>query len=176
MSTDPVTWLREPGRGPYARRELERRFLVGAAVADGTAARLIEDVYLDGTSLRLRRVTGDGRAVHKLTQKVRVDEEDPSAVLITNTYLTADEHRLLSALPGHVVVKSRSVVAGALVVDVFRGHLEGLVLAEVEVADLTAPLALPDWVGAEVTHDDRYSGGRLAAAREREIAELLSIR
>ncbi|TAL24668.1 MAG: hypothetical protein EPN99_02565 [Frankiales bacterium] len=163
---DATSWFREPGRGRYARHERERRFLVRPSVPTGLATRLIEDRYLEGTSLRLRRVTSDGRAVHKLTQKVRTSHDDPAEVLITNLYLSAEEHQRLAALPGHVIAKTRTVVATTtheFVVDDFQGQLQGLRLAEVEVDDLAAPLDLPDWVGAEVTHDDRYSGGSLAA-------------
>ena len=54
-------------------------------------------------------------------------------------------------------------------------HLpDGLRLAEVEVEDLAAPRQLPDWLGPEVTHDDRFSGGRLAALDERSAADLLA--
>lgn len=175
--SDATTWFREPGRGRYARPERERRFLVGPSVPAGDAARLIEDRYLEGTSLRLRRVTSDGRSVHKLTQKVRTSQDDPAEVLITNLYLSSDEHQRLSALPGCVLVKSRTVVATAthqFVVDEFHGQLQDLRLAEVEVEDLAAPLDLPDWAGAEVTHDDRYSGGCLSALDREGAHALLS--
>jgi adenylate cyclase len=59
------------------------------------------------------------------------------------------------------------------VVDRFEGDLAGLVLAEIEVDDLSVPLALPSWLGEEVSHDDRYSGGRLARANAAEVAALL---
>lgn len=161
MPTDPADWAREPGRGTYARTERERRFLVRPNAPKGRLPRLIEDRYLDGLRLRLRRVTGDGRTVHKLTQKVRPEEHDPSEVLLTNMYLSPDEYERLAQLPGHDLVKTRTVVP-PFVVDEFHGRLTGLRLAEVEVHDLKQPLDLPDWLGPEVTTDDRYSGGRLA--------------
>jgi CYTH domain-containing protein len=52
--------------------------------------------------------------------------------------------------------------------------LQGLRLAEIEVRDLAEPLDLPEWVTAEVTHDDRFSGGRLAGTDEAQLRELLS--
>lgn len=84
-------WRRSPGTGRYAQRELERRFLVTGEVPAGEAQRLIEDRYLDGTTLRLRRVTVETECVWKLTQKVRLDAQDPAIVSITNMYLTAAE-------------------------------------------------------------------------------------
>ena len=176
VSTDPSDWTRAPGLGKYARPERERRFLVSGSVPAGAPARLIEDRYLDGLRLRLRRVTREGRSVHKLTQKVRTDERDPADVLITNMYLSEHEYALLLALPGHSLVKRRSVVQAAshpFVLDEFDGPLAGLRLAEVEVRDLAETLQLPGWLGHEVTHDDRFSGGRLAVADEAAVKEML---
>ena len=36
------------------------------------------------------------------------------------------------------------------------GLLDGVVLAEIELADAGQEFALPDWIGAEVTADPRY--------------------
>ena len=41
-------------------------------------------------------------------------------------------------------------------VDVYEGLLDGVVLAEIELADAGQEFALPDWIGAEVTSDPRY--------------------
>lgn len=144
---------------------------------EGDTARLIEDRYLDGLRLRLRRVSRQGRSIHKLTQKVRSDENEPAEVFITNMYLSEAEYARLLALPGHLVVKTRSVVPSMshqFVVDEFHGRLAGLRLVEVEVRDLAEPLHLPGWLGQEVTHDDRFSGGRLAVADEAAVQELLN--
>lgn len=176
VASNPVHWTREPGRGKYARPERERRFLVQDEVPSGEAARLVEDRYLDGTRLRLRRVTLGGQSVHKLTQKVRPVESDPSEVLITNMYLSEDEYSFLSTLPGSVVVKTRAVVTTTthqFVVDEFHERLQGLRLAEVEVADLDESLDLPRWLGDEVTYDNRFSGGHLAMFDEGQVRELL---
>ena len=176
VPADATDWFREPGRGAYARLERERRFLPGPSAPTGNAVRLLEDRYLEGMRLRLRRVTREGRSVHKLTQKVRTVESDPTEVLITNTYLSEGEYARLSALPGLMVVKTRSVVVTAshhFVVDDFQGRLQGLRLAEVEVQDLAEPLDLPPWLGAEVSGDDQFSGGQLAVTDEVRLTELL---
>lgn len=177
VPSDATEWFREPGRGKYARPERERRFLVARSVPVGEAARLIEDRYLEGMSLRLRRVTQDRRSVHKLTQKVRTEASDPSEVLVTNMYLSEGEYSRLSALPGHVVVKTRTVVATMshhFAVDEFHERLRGLRLAEVEVTDLAEPLDLPEWLLAEVSHDDRFSGGNLALTDAGQLTEMLN--
>lgn len=41
-------------------------------------------------------------------------------------------------------------------IDVFSGDNEGLVVAEIELSDANESFDLPDWIGAEVTHDARY--------------------
>jgi len=154
-------WRRTPGQGRYARPERERRFVVTGEPGPLAESRLIEDRYLHGGTLRVRAVRGDGEPVFKLTQKVRPLASDPTEVAITNMYLSPSEYRMLVALPGNDLVKIRSM-CGDFAVDVFQGPLDGLVLAEIEVQDLSDPLDLPDWIGAEVTHDDTYSGGALA--------------
>jgi CYTH domain-containing protein len=154
-------WRRTPGTGKYARPERERRFVVTEVPEPLEHGRLIEDRYLDGGTLRLRAVRGDGAPVYKLTQKVRAGV-GPAEVSITNLYLSEDEYRMLVALPGSDLVKTRSLCQG-FAVDVFHGPLEGLVLAELEVEDLQAELDLPDWICCEVTHDDTFSGGALAS-------------
>ncbi len=175
--SNAIDWERQPGRGKYARPERERRFLIEDEVPPGEAARLIEDRYLDGLRLRLRRVTRGGQSVYKLTQKVRPAESDPSEVLITNMYLSEREYARLSMLPGSVVVKTRAVVAASthdFVIDEFQRPLHGLRLAEVEVGDLDEHLDLPTWLRHEVTYDDRFSGGHLALLDEEQLRELLN--
>ena len=176
MSSDALQWQRKPGQGKYATIERERRFLLSANPPPGAAARRIEDRYIAGTRLRLRHVAVGADVVYKLTQKVRVVDEAPADVSIKNLYLSAEENALFGALPARTISKTRSVyeVAGHdFVVDVFHGRFHGLLLAEVEVEDLHAPLTIPAWIGDEVTHDDRYSGGLLAFAHDDQVTQLL---
>jgi hypothetical protein len=131
---------------------------------------LIEDRYLAGTRLRLRRQTplwgvAAGVPVHKLGQKVRPNPADPGLVMHTTLYLSAEEHARLAVLPGAELRKLRHViVAGGrrFAVDVFEGRHAGLVLVEIEVETADAAVEPPPFAGPEVTGDDRYSGGRLA--------------
>jgi CYTH domain-containing protein len=46
-------------------------------------------------------------------------------------------------------------------VDEFSGENVGLVLAEVELRHPEQPVVLPDWIGEEVTSDERYRNSRL---------------
>ncbi|MBF0126108.1 MAG: CYTH domain-containing protein [Magnetococcales bacterium] len=46
-------------------------------------------------------------------------------------------------------------------VDEFRGENQGLILAEVELTDENQSVALPSWVGEEVSSDPRYFNANL---------------
>lgn len=168
----------EPGQGRYAHRERERRFVLSSPPIGLSDPRRIVDRYIDGTRLRLRRVTGEGFVVYKLGQKVRPDEDDPSLVMLTNIYLTGDEHDCLLALPATEVRKTRYTLAAGqdhYAVDVFEDRLDGLVLAEAELTDATVH-ELPDVPGlvAEVTTDNRFSGGALAHTDQQALQTLLA--
>jgi adenylate cyclase len=50
-------------------------------------------------------------------------------------------------------------------VDVYGGILEGFVIAEIELQQETEPLALPRWIGREVTGDSHYRKINMLARR-----------
>jgi CYTH domain-containing protein len=78
----------------------------------------------------------------------------------------ADATRLLAEYcGGRCVRKTRFQVpfGGHLFeVDIFEGRHAGLVIAEVELRCETERVALPRWLGPEVTHDRRYGNFALA--------------
>ena len=47
-------------------------------------------------------------------------------------------------------------------IDFFEGDNHGLVLAEIEVVDVNYVYKKPEWLGPEVTDDDRFGSGSLA--------------
>jgi CYTH domain-containing protein len=162
----------DEARAPkYAHIERERRWLVDRArrpPLDGREFVRIEDRYIVGTRLRLRRATvsATGKVVHKLTRKY--EAPDPLARPIVTAYLTAEEHALLEQLPAHPVEKRRYALddgGRVFSLDRFTGALAGLELAEIEWPDdegLRA-LAPPLWADREVSGDVRYQGAVLAA-------------
>jgi hypothetical protein len=166
----------------YARPELERRFLF-ARVPTGTVLRrvLIEDRYLDGTRLRLRRMTdldsanrpGSGPAMYKLAQKIPAPDGSPG--LITNIYLSKVEYEALAGVAAGALRKLRLSIP-PLGVDVFEGELDGLVLGEAEFAseEEAAALASPPESLAEVTRDIRFTGGRLVTTSRAELRSTLA--
>jgi adenylate cyclase len=50
-------------------------------------------------------------------------------------------------------------------VDIYKGMLAGVILAEVELPSETAELSLPDWVGREVTGNPDYKKINMVNAR-----------
>lgn len=152
----------------YARIERERRYLLAAAPPElvNDVGRRIEDRYLAGTRLRLRRTLGaDGAVIeHKLTRKVDVD---PMHRVVATLDLEANEFERLTVLPAAVLVKHRHPHAWRGLrygIDVFSGALAGLVLAEVEVdsdANLAA-LPLPPFAHCEVSERMEFTGAALA--------------
>ena len=163
--------LADEARTPkYAHAERERRWLVQADAnpeAEAERCILIEDRYIDGTRMRLRRMTdmATGEQSLKLNKKYKAD--DPLARPVVTAYLSEAEYALLAGLPAHVLVKRRYEVtagAGHWSIDRFEGALTGLRLAEIEMADDAGLRALdaPVWAAREVSRDTVYQGGSLA--------------
>jgi CYTH domain-containing protein len=169
-----------PGKaGKYAHPERERRFLLRAVPAgDPIASYVIEDRYLDGTRLRLRRMTpldgahGTLEVQRKLVQKVPAADGSPG--LITNLYLSEAEYARLAELPAASLRKTRHSIP-PFGVDVFEGALEGLILAEIEFATAEDGAAFEPSIPvvAEVTRDVRFTGGRLVRSTAAEVRGLL---
>ena len=95
----------------YARRELERRFLLERLPGEpAVRVAAITDHYLTGTRLRVRSTTERDatgvRTYYKLTQKVPTATGSPG--LITTVYIDAAEHALLSSLPALTLAKTRT--------------------------------------------------------------------
>jgi adenylate cyclase len=73
---------------------------------------------------------------------------------------------LLSRLPPeNLITKTRYEVEFAGMtweIDVFNGRNSGLVVAEIELSHPDQRIELPDWVGVEVTYDQRYGNSSLS--------------
>lgn len=140
----------------------------------------IEDRYLRGTRLRLRTVhEADLAPVRKLGQKVRPNRDDPSTVEHTTMYLDEHETEAVLSLAADTLAKTRTLHPWhglAVAVDVFAGPLTGLVLVEVDLGDAgVLPASRPPvtWL-AEVTHDERLTGGHLAQTSATQLTALLA--
>jgi adenylate cyclase len=135
-----------PGLGSHPRKRIEQGYL---AVGE------------DGVEVRIRRCDGEcSLTVKSAPGLMRVEEE-----------LAIDERRfesLWELTQGRRVVKSRHLVPlqGGLTaeVDDYAGDLSALMTAEVEFpsAEASAGFDPPDWLGREVTGDERYANRSLA--------------
>jgi hypothetical protein len=82
--------------------------------------------------------------------------------------LTKLRHRVAGPPDSHTPDSGYAGTGGAVVVDVFEGELDGLILAEVELGEGVAmgdhPFATEysRFITAETTRDERYGGGSLA--------------
>ena len=167
---------RTPGEGAYARVEREHRWLLSGLPEAALEPIEILDRYFRQSTLRLRQMRTGRSVVYKLGQKVREDPDRPGLVRLTNMYLTEPEFDFMAQLEAAVLVKTRRhwPVGGAtLSVDEFSGSLYGLVLAELELPLAATDPKPPPGAVADVTEDDRFSGGHLALLNPAEARELL---
>jgi CYTH domain-containing protein len=120
----------------------------------------------------------DNEVLWKLGQKVRERSGLPELVRLTNIYLSEQEYlvlinpdaRMLGKTRWHWEISGRSIAA-----DEFHGPLAGLVLAEVELGLDDERLAMPPGAIADVTDDDRFSGGALASLSERGAEDFMRV-
>lgn len=164
----------------------ERRYLLPSlprALAQGVAA-MIEERYIVGTGLRLRRTLTPGARTAgygpglTLGQRVRTGSAASELVTLTDD-LSTDQYAALARLPADVLVWRRYQVrlsTRKCGVNVFSGELKGLVLAE---AAFTSPeeartFPQPVYAVAEVTPDERFAGWALANTSARQLATLVA--
>ena len=145
--------------------EIERKFLVtsDAFMAQATSSHEIVQAYLCREREKTIRIRiRDARAF--LTIKSSTLREGIARFEWEKEIDVADARDLLAlCLPGSII-KTRYIIPAdpyegqerCWEVDVFHGHLEGRVLAEIELGDPDEPFAKPEWLGEEVTGDQRY--------------------
>jgi adenylate cyclase len=149
-------------------KEIERKFLVA------------DDCWRDGVTLR--QDLRDGLILAAEGRKVRVRIQDQQAILTLKgprEGIIRDEFEypiplaeglaMIERLCGDdVLEKCRyHVPVGELtwVVDVYRGILEGITIAEVELPRVDYNVPLPAWIGREVTGLSEYRKVNMVAAR-----------
>lgn len=76
-----------------------------------------------------------------------------------------DARELIRLCESGVIDKTRHLVPSGkhtIEVDVFHGENEGLVMAEIELTAETEAYERPEWLGNEVTNDERYYNSYLS--------------
>ena len=144
--------------------EIERKFLVvGEAWRGLSGGQRYCQGYLaqrDGVTVRVRRAgpnafvtikgEADGLSRPEFEYSIPIEEaEQMLSDLCRRPLIEKTRHEIWHA--GHLWQ-----------VDEFAGDNAGLVLAEVELDDPTEHLQLPDWVGEEVSYDERFRNSELA--------------
>ena len=146
-----------------AHVEIERKFLVRTDrwTPGGDSERLVQGYLRTDPDCTVRVRLGAGRGW--ITIKGRRDG------IARREYEyeipAAEAETLLTSLCGGLVEKTRHRMefAGRIwEVDLFAGDNEGLVVAEVELDAADEEVALPDWVGEEVSEDRRYTNSYLS--------------
>lgn len=146
-------------------QEIERKFLViGDSWRRAAVGEVMRQGYIPTQDARTVRVRQVGDRAAYLTLKgsavglVRPEFEYPIPVEDAEVILET-----LCAPP--LIEKTRyRLPLGEVVweIDEFWGDNQGLIVAEVELTSPDQAVDLPDWVGAEVTHDLRYQNSNLA--------------
>lgn len=145
--------------------EIERKFLITSDAWQPLAvrSRKIMQAYLANTansSVRVR-LTDDTEARLTIKSKgpttSREEFEYPLPMEDARSMLKLRVSSLVSKVRHFVPYEGMNWE-----VDIFEGDNAGLVLAEVELTCATQAFSLPDWVGEEVSNDERYSNSRLA--------------
>jgi CYTH domain-containing protein len=145
--------------------EIERKFLVKRGEAyrlAATSSSHIRQGYIpaEGATVRIRirdekaYLTIKGKSVNHGMTRYEFEKE-----------ITLDEaEHLMILCRGGIIDKRRYIIPfdhHILEVDEFYGDNQGLVMAEVELGSENEPYSKPDFIGDEVTGDERFYNSHL---------------
>lgn len=151
-------------------KEIERKYQVlDLGVIEGRLGSRIAQGYIIDQPMTVRVRVIEAEAFLALKSKMQGIERDEYEFPIPMRHAL----ELLDRYCGtRVIEKTRyRVPHNDLVVeiDVFGGRYAGLVVAEIELESADQQFELPDWLGAELTSDRRFSNGALAMGIEMPI-------
>jgi CYTH domain-containing protein len=144
--------------------ETEVRFLVKTPpLLDGIFPERITQGYLSTDPARTVRIRQRGDAGFITIKGLKVGASAPE---FEYAIPPADLPGLLALCGEDILTKDRYKIPGPdghlWELDIFTGRHAGLMIAELELPAEDTPYIKPDWVGAEITTDARYSNGALA--------------
>ncbi|MFV0295916.1 MAG: CYTH domain-containing protein [Hyphomicrobiaceae bacterium] len=145
-------------------QEIERKFIVkddGWRRHVSSAKRIRQGYIAQGPRANVRaRITDASFATLSIKSvnpgMVRQEYEYPIPV--------EEAENLLGICEGAMIEKTRNIIVAGLhtwEIDVFEGENAGLVIAELELKSIDEEFARPDWLGKEVTDDERYYNAAL---------------
>jgi CYTH domain-containing protein len=155
-------YLTDPGAAMEVRVRRARALALDAA---GMATRLVSPEPRDAAIIHWLAIKGTiptrhegGLSRHELEVQIDASEFEQAWRLVGR--------RRLTKVRTSIAVRDRQDRTYEISVDVFGDRLEGLMMAEVEFAtwDESVAFSPPGFLGAEVTHDERYRNANLAAS------------
>lgn len=146
--------------------EIERKFLVTSTdfMQQSHAQHRIAQGYLNSSPERTVRVRiKDDKGF--LTVKGKSNATGTSRFEWEKEIAFTEAERLLLLCEKGVIEKTRyhvNIGEHLFEVDVFYGENEGLIVAEIELSEENESFEKPDWLGLEVTNDERYYNAYLS--------------
>ncbi|VXB28332.1 Inorganic triphosphatase [Flavobacterium sp. 9AF] len=146
--------------------EIERKFLVksNAFIKEAVKHSRIVQGYLSSVPERTVRVRIKGQNGY-LTIKGKSTNSGMTRMEWEKEISVEEAEQLLTLCEKGMIDKTRyEVIVGVHVfeVDIFSGENQGLVLAEIELLREDETFEYPDWLGEEVTTDERYYNSYLS--------------
>ena len=147
--------------------EIERKFLVSnqnECLRHATKSIHIVQGYLSidpSRTVRIRKI--DTKAI--LTIKGKPNMGGDTRFEWEKEVSVEEATQLFDLCLGQIIEKTRHLVqfqSHCFEVDVFSGNHKGLIIAEIELQSVEEKVALPPWIGKEVTGDSRYYNSSLA--------------
>jgi len=154
----------------YGKHEFERTYLLSKDCLIGNkidSTKRIKDKYIEGTSLRLRRVVGENYITYKLTKKEKLNPPKRGILKINTLYLSKEEYERISHLDGIEIEKERYVIK----VDQTKIGIDRVILndrsiyigeIEFETENQMNAFKMPFPYFEEITGNDKYSGYEIA--------------
>ena len=146
--------------------EIERKFKVKNTtfLANATQSYKITQGYLNSNKNRTVRVRiKDSKGF--ITVKGIGSADGTSRFEWEKEILLQDAQALLNLCEDFIIDKTRYIIPFEHVcfeVDVFEGANKGLILAEVELTSVNQKFNKPDWLGDELTGDNRFYNAYLS--------------
>lgn len=147
-------------------QEIERKFLVlnNDFIAKSYDNDIIKQGYLSSDPDRSVRVRLKGESAY-LTIKGKTSGDGISRYEWEREIRVSDAEELLLLCEPGIIEKVRYYVLveeNVFEVDIFWGDNNGLIVAELELNDEKEQFSRPEWLGEEITGDERYYNSALA--------------
>jgi adenylate cyclase len=147
-------------------QEIERKFLVHSLgfIAEASLSQKIAQGYLNSTPERTVRIRiKDEKGF--ITIKGKGNESGTTRFEWEKEIDLYEAEALLKLCETGVIDKTRYLIKKGnhtFEVDIFEGENKGLIIAEIELSEANEMFQKPNWLGEEVTGDERYYNAYLS--------------